>query len=173
MIRPRWRKVVRDLWGNKTRTLLVVLSIAVGVFAVGTTAGTWVMLSHDLSADYAATNPGSAILFTAPFDDELLRSIRRMDGVREAGGRFYIVVRLRTGPDEWRNLRLEVIDDYQNMQLNKVRSESGAWPAPKRELLIERASLRLTNSEVGEAVVIRMPDGTQRELRIAGLAHDL
>ena len=29
----RWRKVFRDLWGNKTRTLLVVLSIAVGVFA--------------------------------------------------------------------------------------------------------------------------------------------
>ncbi len=38
MIRPRWRKVLRDLWSNKTRTLLVVLSIAVGVFAVGTIA---------------------------------------------------------------------------------------------------------------------------------------
>jgi putative ABC transport system permease protein len=31
MLRPRWRKVLRDLWSNKTRTLLVVLSIAVGV----------------------------------------------------------------------------------------------------------------------------------------------
>ena len=35
MLNPRWRKVLRDLWGNKTRTALVVLSIAVGVFAVG------------------------------------------------------------------------------------------------------------------------------------------
>jgi putative ABC transport system permease protein len=173
MIRPRWRKVLRDLWSNKTRTLLVVLSIAVGVFAVGTTASTWVMLSHDLSVDYAAINPSSAILFTAPFDDGLVRSIRQMDGVREAEGRFNIVVRLKTGPNEWRNLRLEVIDDYHDIRLNKIRSESGAWPPPKRELLIERASLQLTNTNVADLLAIRLPDGKQRELRIAGLTHDL
>ncbi len=35
MLSPRWRKVVRDLWSNKTRTVLVVLAIAVGIFAFG------------------------------------------------------------------------------------------------------------------------------------------
>ena len=39
----RWHKVINDLWGNKTRTLLVVLSIAVGVFAVGMIAGSGAM----------------------------------------------------------------------------------------------------------------------------------
>jgi putative ABC transport system permease protein len=173
MIRPRWSKVWRDLWGNKTRTLLVVLSIAVGVFAVGTTASTWVMLSHDLSTDYAAINPSSAILFTAPFDDGLVRSIREMEGVREARGRFNLVVRHKTGPDQWRSLRLEGIDDYNDIRLNKIRSQSGRWPPPHRELLIERASLKLTNSQVGDLLVIKLPDGTQREMRIAGLTHDL
>ena len=38
MIRPRWRKILRDIWRNKRRTVLVVLSIAVGAFAVGTVA---------------------------------------------------------------------------------------------------------------------------------------
>ena len=33
-INPRWRKVMRDVLGNKTRTILVVLSIAVGVAGV-------------------------------------------------------------------------------------------------------------------------------------------
>ena len=33
-MRPRWRKVISDLIDNKVRTLLVVLSIAVGVFAI-------------------------------------------------------------------------------------------------------------------------------------------
>src|SRR3954449_1534763 len=173
MIRPRWRKVMRDVSGNKTRTLLVVLSIAVGVFAVGTTAGTWVMMSHDLAADYAAINPSSAILFTAPYGDDQLRSTRNMGGVREAEGRFTLTVRLKTGPDEWRDLRLEAIDDYQDIRLDKVRPESGAWPPPAQEALIERASLGLTNSNVGDQLVIRLPDGGQRDLRIAGLAHDL
>jgi len=173
MISPRWRKVLRDLWSNKTRTLLVVLSISVGVFAVGTTASTWVMLSQDLSTDYAAINPGSAILFTAPFDDGLVRSIRRMEGVHEAEGRFNIVVRVKTGPDDWRNLRLEVIDDYDDIRLNKIRSEGGGWPPPKQAVLLERASLRLTNTDAGDWLVVKLPGGTQRELRIAGLTHDL
>ncbi|RFU22551.1 ABC transporter permease [Geodermatophilus marinus] len=173
MIRPRWRKIARDIGGNKTRTSLVALSIAVGVFAVGTTAGTWVLMSRDLSADYAAIDPSSAILFTAPFDEELVRSVQDMPDVSEAEGRFSFVVRLRTGPDEWRNLRLEAIDDFDDIRLNRVRPEEGAWPPPEQELLVERAAIGLTGAEVGDSLVLRPSDGTERDLRIAGLAHDL
>ena len=35
MIRTRWYKVFSDLWGNRGRTLVVALAIAVGVYAVG------------------------------------------------------------------------------------------------------------------------------------------
>jgi putative ABC transport system permease protein len=173
VIRPRWHKVLRDVWGNRARTLLVALSVAVGVFAVGTTASTWVMMSQDLSSDYAAINPSSAILFAAPFDDELVHSVRGMKGVREAEGRFNLNVRVKVGPDEWRNMRLDAIADYSDIRLNKVRSESGAWPPAKNELLIERASLGLTGADVGDLLLIRLSDGTQRELRVAGLTHDL
>ena len=173
MLRPRWHKVLRDLWANKTRTLLVVLSISVGVFAIGTIASTRVMLAHDLSTDYADINPSSAILFTAPFDDGLVRSLRQMRAVREAEGRFTVVAHLKTGPDEWRNVRLEAIDDYHDIRLDKVRPESGQWPPPRREVLIERASLKLINRKVGDLLTIQMPDGRQHDLRIAGSAHDL
>ncbi len=173
MIRPRWRKVVRDLWSNKARTFLVVLSISVGIFAVGTIAGTRVMLSDDLSADYAAINPSSAILFTAPFDDDLVRSVRRTEGVREAQGRFSIVLPLKTGPDQWSNLRLEAIDDFHDIRLDKVRPETGSWPPPTREVLIERASIPLTDADVGDPLTLKLPDGGHREVRIAGLTHDL
>ena len=56
MIAPRWRKVLADLWLNKVRTILAVLSIAVGVFAVGMIAGTQVVLSRDLRTNYNAIN---------------------------------------------------------------------------------------------------------------------
>ncbi len=173
MVSPRWRKVLRDLWHNKTRTVLVVLSIAVGVFAVGTIVSTWSMLQHDLAVDYAAIEPSSAIVFAAPFDDALVKQIQRRDDVQSAEGRFNLVVQLRIGSNEWRNLRLEVIDDYAAQQLNKVRSERGAWPPPNRTLLIERASLGLTSASIGDVVELKLPSGKQHALRIAGLAHDL
>ena len=69
MLSPRWRKVLGDLLSNKTRTLLVVLSIAVGVFAVGMIAGSQIMLAHDMSAANDASNPFSASINT---DDILL-----------------------------------------------------------------------------------------------------
>ena len=47
---PRARKVLRDTLGNKPRALLVILSIAVGVFASGAMASARVILSRDLQA---------------------------------------------------------------------------------------------------------------------------
>jgi putative ABC transport system permease protein len=173
MLSPRWRKVLRDLWGNKARTVLVILSIAVGVFAVGMIVSTQIILSNDLSTSYAATDPASAELYPAAFDEELVQVVRRMDGVREAEGRRSVSVRLKVGPDEWRTLNLDAIHDYNDMRIHKLAPVSGAWPPPKRELLIERASLSLTNAKVGDTIVIETPDGKQRQMRIAGLAHDM
>ena len=34
-MRPRWKKIFSDLWGNKLRSFLVVASITIGLFAVG------------------------------------------------------------------------------------------------------------------------------------------
>lgn len=173
MLSPRWSKVLRDLWYNKTRTVLVILSIAVGVFAVGMIVSTQIMLSEDLSVCYAATNPASAELYPAAFDDELVQVVRRTDGIREAEGRRSIRVRLQVGSDRWRTLHLDAIHDYDDIRVHKLMPERGAWPPPKRELLIERASLTLTNAAVGDTVVVETADGKQRRMRIAGLAHDM
>ncbi|PZN07555.1 MAG: hypothetical protein DIU69_11480 [Bacillota bacterium] len=62
MLSPRWRKVVRDLWGYKARTLLVVLSVAVGVFAVGVIGTSRIVMSGDLHRIWMAFHPPSACL---------------------------------------------------------------------------------------------------------------
>ena len=49
VLRPRWSKVFSDLWENKTRTALVVASIAVGVFAIGTIISAYVILGQDIN----------------------------------------------------------------------------------------------------------------------------
>ncbi len=173
MLNPRWRKVIRDLWGNKTRTLLVVMSIAVGVFAVGVIVSTQILLSTDLSTSYAATNPSSAIMSVSPFNDDLVETVRRMPGVLEAEGRHSVSVRLQVGPNEWRTLNLDAIQKFSDQRLNIVAPVSGAWPPPDKTVLIERASLGLTNAKVGDTVTVELTDGRQLGLKIVGTAHDL
>ncbi len=184
MLSPRWRKVVRDLWGNKLRTLLVVLSIAVGVFAVGMIAGAQESTMTAMNASWNATNPAHITLYTDLFDEDLLWTVRHMPGVADAGGKRTFAVRFKNpaqlagqttagaDPEKWRNLGLNTYPDFAAIPVGKVFPQSGAWPPPDRQVLIERASLAWMGVQVGDTILAEAPNGRQRELRIAGVVHD-
>src|SRR3954470_2147699 len=158
MLSPRWRKVLRDLWSNKTRTILVVLSIAVGVFAVGMIAGSRALMQRDLAAAYADSRPYNATLFTDWFDDDLVQVVRHMPAVREAEGRHTISARLKIGPDEWRPIQLIAVPNYNDIRVNRLRPLSGSWPPGDRELLLERGSLGSVNAREGDTLLIETSD---------------
>ena len=173
ILAPRWAKVLRDLWEHKTRTLLVVMSIAVGVFAVGMIAGTQQILLRQLTSSYMAINPAAAIIGTTPFDEELLKAVGRMPGIEEVAGRFSVRTRASLESGQWRDLTLFALPNYDDITINKVQPESGAWPPPRNTVLIERNSLALLNAKEGDTITVETPDGTLRPLTIVGLAHDI
>jgi putative ABC transport system permease protein len=174
MLSSRWQKVLNDLWSNKLRTVLIVLSIAVGLFAIGTIVSARAILSTDLDRSYAAINPSSGIVRTVErFDEDFVRSVEAMDEVAAVDARRVLEVRVRIGPNEWENLKLFAIEDYDEMTVDIVRPEDGAWPPPEREILIERAAIDLINADLGDTLHVELPGDAQRALRIAGLAHDL
>jgi putative ABC transport system permease protein len=173
-LKPRWRKVLRDLWLNKNRTIIVVLSIAVGVFAVGVIASSQIILSRDLRAAYLATNPAHATLLTfESFDKDVVEAVNNMREVEEAEARRRITLRVQTGPDEWQLLWLTAIENFDEIKIDQFAPEAGAWPPPDHEMIIERAALGLLKADMGDTVTVKTPDGKVREMRIAGLAHDL
>jgi putative ABC transport system permease protein len=85
-MRPRWRKVIHDLWDNKARTMLVVFSIAVGVFSIGVISGAYQIISNDMSVSYASNNPANIELRMANFNDDVLTSINNSHGVAASSG---------------------------------------------------------------------------------------
>lgn len=174
MVSPRWKKVLRDLWLYKTRTLLVVLSIAVGVFAFGTIATTRENVLRELHDSYLAVNPVSATLTTDErFDDDLVDAVRHMPGVGAAEGRRRVAARVLIGTNEWYDLDLFVLPDDGQMTVNIVRPEQGIWPPPDKAVLVERSSLPKIHAQVGDQVVIELSGSDQRTMPIVGLTHDL
>lgn len=179
MVSPRWKKVLSDLWSNKTRTFLVVLSIYIGVFAVGMINGSQIILARELYNAYIQTNPSHATIYVSDedsFGDDLIQAIQDMPEVEDAEARRTVNVRVKIGTDNWRDIQLTAIPDYDDININKLRRISGTWPPPDKELLIERSGLsgRLTiNAQLGETILIERPDGKQREMKIAGVVHDL
>ncbi len=170
----RWRKVLRDLGVARTRTLLVVLSIAVGVFAVGTIAGSNALLQEGLREEYLASRPASATLSTSAFGDDLVETVREMRGIADAEGRRSVTVRLRTGPETYRELQLTAISDFEDQRLDLVTPEAGAaWPLARGEMLLERSSLTLADVPTAGEVEIQNVDGSIHRLRVAGLSHEV
>ena len=177
MLRTRWIKVLRDLSSNKTRTILVILSIAVGVTAIGMVMGAQNIIDESLPEQYAAINPASAVIYTLnTFGNDMVEAIEAMPEVGQAEGRRFVAVRFFDKDGVARTLQLNAIPDYENMDINIVDSEEGAFPPPDRSILIERASfsptLGLGDVEIGDTLIIEPPNGKKREVTIAGSVHD-
>jgi putative ABC transport system permease protein len=173
MLSVRWRKVLRDLWGNKTRTLLVILSIAVGVFAIGAVYGSYLIISKDMTEGYRAVAPANATLYVENFNDDLVQTVASMRDIKEASGTKSLDCRIQTGKNEWKKIRLIAISDYKDIKINKVSPEEGAWPPGRKELLLERGSIKFLNAKIGQPLTIETADGKKRNLSIAGTCHDL
>ena len=172
----RWIKVYRDLWINRSRTVLIILSIAVGVFAIGLIGMSQLALIESLNAQYAAMYPADAILQTEPLlDENFVEGIRHMRGVEEAEGRRYLLLRISLDGrgETWRDLTLYALHDYDDQRLFLVRRQGGVWPPEKGQVLMERASMTYIGVVPGDQILVKTPDGRQFHLTITGHVHDL
>ena len=173
-MRPRWKKVFSDLVDNKLRTALVVLSIAVGVLAVGVMGGAYIIINNDMSASYAARNPANIELRTADFDDDLLTTIRNTEGVADAEGRRVSSLRVRTlDSSQWVNLDIVAMEDFQENKINLLTAMDGTIVPQKGEILLEKKSLDDIHAQVGDEVIVQLFDGSTKMLTVAGLVQDL
>ena len=71
----RWIKIFKDIWDHKSRSMLVILSIAVGVAAVGMINNAKSMIERDLFGPYVAGNPALVQIYVSPFDESLAKAV--------------------------------------------------------------------------------------------------
>jgi putative ABC transport system permease protein len=169
----RWRKVVRDLREHRVRSLLVVLSIAVGVMAVGTIAGANALLERNLADGYVATKPSSASLFTTvPFDQGLVDVVRRMPDVAEAAGRRSATARMVKPDGETVELALTALPDFEAQAMDLVSPESGTWPPRRGEIVFERSSRTVADLQEGRTITVQLGPDRTKTLVTGGFAHE-
>lgn len=172
----RWIKVYRDLWNNRSRTVLVILSIAVGVFALGMIATTQQALTTSINEQYSALIPADIILKTDPaLDENFVSGIRSMRGVTEAEGRRSLPLRISLdGKGEtWSDITFYALKKYDDQHLFIVRPQDGPWPPEKGQILMERASMDYLGIQSGDKILVKTSAGRKFYLTVSGRAHDL
>ncbi|MBI5946350.1 MAG: ABC transporter permease [Chloroflexi bacterium] len=172
-MRPRWRKVLHDLWDNKARTLLVVFSIAVGVFSIGVISGAYEIISNDMSVSYAANNPSNVELRTVNFDDDVLASIKNEHGVSGAEARRVFNLRMRAaGTEKWTALDMVAFNDFEENSINLLVPLQGKSVPGKREVVLERDVLNHVDVKVGDTVEFQLQDGSIKSMLVVGVVQD-
>lgn len=172
-MKPRWRKVFHDLLDNKARTLLVVLSIAVGVFSIGVISGAYQIISNDMSASYAVNRPANIELRMTGFDEDVLASLQNQSSVAEAEARRVFNIRVRVpGTDKWTTLDMTAFEDFEENAINLLIPVEGATMPQKREVLLEQDALENLDISVGGLLEFQLPDGSTKTMPVAGIVQD-
>jgi len=172
MVSPRWKKVWRDLQATRGRMIMMVIAIAVSIFGVGTIVSAYTILTREISRNYLGTNPASAFLELDRVDDSLVQAVRQRPDIRDAEATSWIVARIEVKPNQWLQLLLFVVQDFNAMRIDTFLPESGAWPPPENTLMLEREALKLINAKVGDSLKVQTPNGPLRATTISGSVHD-
>jgi putative ABC transport system permease protein len=172
LLRPSWRKVLADLWVNRTRTILVVASIAVGVFAVGTMVSMYVIVAEDLRVGYAAAQPANIEIITDPFTDNLVKTVENLPGVATAEGRQMVPVRVSVDGETWKPLDVMAFDNYATSEINLLDPGKGTTVPADRELMVRKDMMNPSGLVAGDEALVQLSDGTIRKVPVVGEVGD-
>ena len=172
-MRPRWRKVLTDFWDNKARSIMIIASITIGVFAVGVVGVGYFVIPESMVQTYLSTNPANIQIQTDLFDEDFVKTIQNIDGVKEVEGRVSIAARAKKpGTDEWLSIRFTAIDDFSNQRIKKLSPVSGKTDPAEKEVLLLSDYLETLPIEPGSPMLVELSDGTILTLNVVGTTLD-
>lgn len=163
-----WDKVWFDLWHNKVRTILAVLSIAVGVFAIGAIFGMVDQLLSGMDAAHRAVSPSHInIILRNYVDRQTAESLTDVPGVVDVDPVNQISVRYKLNPnDEWELGTLVMRQDYDAQVYDRLELKEGAWPQDTT-FGVERLTSQFYGIDIGDEVIFELA-GADRAFPVGG-----
>jgi len=138
-MRTLWRKVGHDLGHDRRRTLLAVLSMAAGLFAVGSIFGMVDQLLSSMDRAHQVSAPSHVnMILRGAVPLTTVDELRAVESVRDIDPLVQLPIRYRSG-EAWRVGTLFVRPDYEEQLYDVSTLVDGAWPG-EGELAVERMS---------------------------------
>lgn len=157
-----WHKVWADLWLSKSRSSLAIVSIAMGVFCVGTLFGMIDLQLSKMDAAHQQSQPSHInLILRHDVDLALLEPIKAIPGVAgletmtQLSGYFR-----RPGESIWTLATLIIRPNYEQQHFDKTVLQAGNWPIAG-EVAIENLSAQSSGIKLGEEIEFKTSTGSQ------------
>ncbi|WP_332686781.1 ABC transporter permease [Devosia sp.] len=168
---PRWKKLVGDFVATRGRVALMLAALAIGMLTLTTIAGAYAILTREISRNYLATNPASALIDLGQVTPEALELIRNAPGVADAELISIVVARARAGDGPWLRTLLFVAPNPTSMRIGRFLHSGAASPADDA-VLLEREAAALLGAQPGDRISIQVEGNTPVALPVASTVHD-
>ena len=173
MLNTLWKKIWRDLWLYKSRSLSVILSVSISTFALAVIMNSYAILSSEMKVSFSKANPAAISYKLNRFNSDLMAEVKGHEDVDKVEARRVLSGQIRKNNGGWTPLILYVLRDYNDIRLDILESDKGDWPPQSGDIIIERQALSVLNATVGENIEISMPSGLSTQFNITGTAHDI
>lgn len=171
----RWKKVWADFWINKSRTFLTIITIAVGVLAVGFNSNLGQYMAESMDSDYLSASPSEATVYAGPLDDDMVKIAREVPGVDAVEGRSSINAKVVRTDDKKVSIQFTSLRDSSQSTLNLLKpalNESSVPSFGDKQIIVD-ASARSLGYKPGDKITVELGDGKHRDLTLAGYMHDV
>ena len=171
----RWKKVWADFWANRPRTFLTIITIAVGVLAVGFNQNLGLYMAESMDGDYLSASPAEATVFAGPLDDDIVKITREVPGVDAVEGRRSVSATVVRTDDKKISIQFTAVEDPNHMTLNQLKPALGKTSIPplgEKQIIVD-ASAQSLGYQVGDKILVELGNGRHRELTLSGYMHDV
>src|SRR5262245_38960792 len=146
----RWKKILADFWGNKGRTLLTIMMIAVGVFAIGFNGNISAYLLESMDTDFLSAHPSEAEIYAGPLNDDSVRIAREVPGVDAVEGRSSTGGKVTdvngSANDKPVEIRFTLFKDPASQTVNQLKPMNGETTIPllgERQIIVDGSAAAL------------------------------
>ena len=167
------KKARRDLFGNRSRILTVILAMVLGTTVFGTFTFTSEIINREIEAEFSSTVPASASILVDRVDDELLQLIGNFREISayEIGSTHELMMVRPNGT--MKKLQLFSSPSFEKRTINIITSVKGSFSPGAGEVLVESDAMDVAGAKLGDNMTIQLSDGTLQQYRISGLVNDL
>ncbi len=169
----RWKKVWADFWGNRGRTFLTIMTIAVGTFAVGFNSNLGLYMAESMDEDFLSANPSEAEVYAYPLNDDMVKSAREVPGVEAVEGFSSVGARILRPDGTEVEINFTAVKDPAVMTLNLLKPATGETIIPTyndKAAILDSSAISL-GYKPGDTILLELENGRTREIKLAGYMH--
>lgn len=168
-----FKKAFRDLFSNKRKAITAISAVIVGMVAFGTLLFSYELITNEIVTTYSSINPSSATIIVDKIDNRFIELTEEFSDIAEYEVKSNYQIRGQKSNGEWTTVELFSSIDYTTLDVNKVFHLDGAVSPQSNEMLIERDAINVAGKDIGDTLLLSLPNGTETSLKITGVLNDL